>query len=170
MKHILRTFFALIILLSVSNMVSAQKFGHLNSAELLSQLPAWKSAEKELETFSKQKESQLANLQQDYAGKVEKLQGDIQSGIITKIEEQTRTEELYGLQAKMQEFSAQAQQEVLQKEQSLTEPIINKIKTSIESVAAEGGFTYIFDTSTGVLLYFPPADDVTAMVKSKLGM
>jgi len=170
MKYILKSCFALIILLSVSNIVSAQKFGHINSAELLSQLPAWKAAEKELATFSKQKESQLTNLQQDYATKVEKLQGDIQSGIITKVEEQTRTEELYAMQQKMQEFSANAQQEVLQKEQSLTTPIIDKIKSSIDAVAAEGGFKYIFDTSTGVLLYFPPADDVTSMVKSKLGM
>ncbi len=170
MKYLLKSFVALVILMSVSNFVSAQKFGHLNSADLLSQLPDWKSAEKSLETFSKQKESQLATMQQEYAGKVEKLQVDIQSGIITKVEEQTRTEELYGMQQRMQEFSVKAQQEVIQKEQALTEPIINKIKTSIESVASEGGFTYIFDTSTGVLLYFPPGDDVTALVKSKLGM
>ncbi len=170
MKYILSSFFAIMMLLASTNIATAQSFGHLNSDDLLNQLPAWKAAEKDVETFALQKENQLQSMQQDYQTKVQKLQQDIQSGIITKVEEQTRTQELYALQQSLQEFSMKAQQELEEKRIGATQPIIESVQNSIDAVAAENGFTYIFDTRSGALLYFPPADDVTALVKAKLGM
>ena len=43
------------------------------------------------------------------------------------------------------------------------------VRDAIEAVGKEQGFTYIFDTSTGVTLY-NGGEDVTDLVKTKLGM
>ncbi len=170
MKNIIKIALIACLFFVGTNMVSAQKFGHLNSAELLTQLPAWKAAEKELATYSQQLENQMGSMQNEYQTKAQKLSSDIQAGIITKQQEDERTQELYGLQQEMQTFSVTAQQNVMKKEQELTAPIIENVKSSIEAVASEQGFTYIFDTSTGILLHAPDGDDVTTLVKSKLGI
>ena len=54
------------------------------------------------------------------------------------------------------------------KEQELLKPIMDKVNQAIQDVAAEGGYAMIFDA--GVLLYAAEGTDVSAQVKSKLGM
>jgi outer membrane protein len=49
-------------------------------------------------------------------------------------------------------------------------PIIDKAKKAIEDVAKENGYTYIFDSSVGVLLYYENSDDIMTLVKKKLGL
>ena len=54
------------------------------------------------------------------------------------------------------------------KEQELIEPILTKAKKAIEEVAKENGYTYIFDTSIGAVLYWEEGDNVLNLVKKKL--
>jgi len=56
------------------------------------------------------------------------------------------------------------------KEQSLLQPIIDKAKNAINEVAKEGSFTYILDSSVGVVLYSVESDDILPLVKKKLGL
>ena len=49
-------------------------------------------------------------------------------------------------------------------------PILKRIDTAIKAVAKEYGYFYIFDSSSGVLLFVPESRDVTNLVKKKLGM
>ena len=53
------------------------------------------------------------------------------------------------------------------------EPILIKLQDAIEAVGKENGYDYILNAdnfSGGVILYKKPGDDVTALVKAKLGM
>ena len=61
------------------------------------------------------------------------------------------------------------QNDLAQMEQQLLAPMIERVRKAIQDVGAEQGFTYIFDTSTGVTLY-NGGEDVTELVKTKLGM
>ena len=56
------------------------------------------------------------------------------------------------------------------KRQKLLQPLIDKVNNAIKQVATEGQFTYIFDSSTGILLYAADSMDVTASVRLKLGI
>ena len=78
--------------------------------------------------------------------------------------------EIMDLQQRIQSFQASAQEQLQMKEQDLLQPIIDKAKKAIEDVAKENGYTYIFDSGLGVLLYMPEGDDVKALVKTKLGI
>jgi outer membrane protein len=57
-----------------------------------------------------------------------------------------------------------------QDEQDLINPIIEKAKKAIEQVAKENGYTYIFDTSVGAVLYWEESDNVLSLVKKKLNL
>jgi outer membrane protein len=50
----------------------------------------------------------------------------------------------------------------------LSKPIQEKAKKAIDAVAKEGGYKYILDTSSGVVLFHEPSDDVLMLVKKKL--
>jgi len=54
-------------------------------------------------------------------------------------------------------------------EQRKLEPILNKAKDAIESVAKAHNFTYVFDASSGTLLYMG-GEDVTKLVCTHLGL
>jgi len=49
-------------------------------------------------------------------------------------------------------------------------PIIEKARKAIDAVATEKGYTYIFDNSSGVLLFAKDSENIAADVKAKLGL
>lgn len=150
--------------------VIAQKLGHINSAELLAQMPKMKSAETQLETFTKQLDQQYQSKITDYSTKEQKLYEDIQKGILSQIEQQSRAAELEELRRTIGEFELKAQQDIASKRENLLNPILDEAQKAIEDVAAENGFTYIFDLSAGSILYYPPSDDIMQLVRAKLGI
>jgi outer membrane protein len=145
------------------------KIGHLNSNDLLEAMPEKAKSQKTLQDYSKQLEDQLTSMQNelekkynDYLSKKDSL-----SDLIKKNKE----EELTSLQQRIQSFQTNAQQELQKKEQDLLKPIIDKAKKAIEEVAKDNSYTYIFDTGTGAVLYFPQdSDDILPLVKKKLGI
>jgi outer membrane protein len=52
----------------------------------------------------------------------------------------------------------------------LTSPIIEKARKAVEDVATENSYTYVFNSTEGLLLYATPSDDITDLVKAKLGI
>ena len=44
------------------------------------------------------------------------------------------------------------------------------LQSAIDAVASENGYAYIFDYSTGFVLYADASTDVSSLVKSKLGL
>ena len=61
--------------------------------------------------------------------------------------------------------------EALQKkQQEIMEPIITKARKAIEDVFNEEGYTYIFDKSSGSILFAKETEDIMPLVKKKLGI
>ena len=89
---------------------------------------------------------------------------------MSELVKKDKEEELTSLGTRIQNFQQQAQQSLEQQEQALIEPIVNKAKKAIEQVAKENGYTYIFDTSAGSLLFWEESDNVLASVKKKLNL
>ena len=72
--------------------------------------------------------------------------------------------------ARIQEFQENAQKQLQEREAELLKPIIDRAKKAIEDVAREGGYTYVFDSGTGALLYQQDSEDLMPQVKKKLGL
>jgi outer membrane protein len=146
----------------------SNKFGHINSAELLGLMPERKSAAAKMDSITKDVEKQLQEMMTEYRAKQEKYSSEAPK--LSELVKKDKEEELTSLGTRIQNFQQQAQQSLEQQEQALIEPIVNKAKKAIEQVAKENGYTYIFDTSAGSLLFWEESDNVLASVKKKLNL
>lgn len=165
MKKVLIAIIALSTTLSVS---AQQKFGHIDSAALLELMPEKATAEKDLQAFAKEFETALQEMAKEYEGKIQSFQANEKSMVETV--RNTKMREIADLERRIQEFQQQAQEEVGKKEQEVLTPIIDKARKAIDEVAADKGYTYVFDSSLGVLLYADDSEDILADVKAKLGL
>jgi outer membrane protein len=159
------TFLFLITLITLSTF-SQNKFGYIDSQELLMLMPERKNAESEVQNFAKGLESQLAAMTAEYQESVQDYQSNESS--FTDLIKQDKIAEITGLEQRIQAFQQNAQQSLQKKEQELLEPILSKARSAIEEVAFEGNFTYIFDKSVGSILYAKESENVLSLVKKKL--
>lgn len=159
------TFLVLISLITLSTF-SQNKFGYIDSQELLMLMPERKTAESEVQSFAKSLESQLAAMTAEYQESVQDYQSNEAS--YTDLIKQDKIAEITGLEQRIQAFQQNAQQSLQKKEQELLEPILSKARSAIEEVAIEGNFTYIFDKSVGSILYAKESENVLSLVKKKL--
>ena len=163
MKKIL--LLSLTFLISISSF-SQNKFGYIDSQELLLLMPERKTAEEEVQTFAKSLESQLQAMTAEYQQSVQEYQAN--EATYTDLVKQDKVTEITGLEQRIQSFQQNAQQALQSKEQELLEPILQKARRAIEDVASEGVYTYIFDKSVGSILYVKESENILEKVKKKL--
>ena len=163
MKKIL--LLSLTFLISISSF-SQNKFGYIDSQELLLLMPERKTAEEEVQTFAKSLESQLQAMTAEYQQSVQEYQAN--EATYTDLVKQDKVTEITGLEQRIQSFQQNAQQSLQSKEQELLEPILQKARKAIEDVASEGDYTYIFDKSVGSILYVKESENILEKVKKKL--
>ncbi len=149
---------------------SAQKFGYINSAVLLGELPEVKAADSELETYQKQLMSSGESMVKAFETKYNQYAKEAAEGLLSKVQMQEKEGELGLEQQKIQQYEVEVQQKILQKREELYQPILDKVKAAIENVGKDNGYTMIFDSSGGMLLHANDGDDVMALVKAKLGL
>ena len=159
------TFLALLSFLTLSS-IAQNKFGYIDSQELLILMPERKAAETEVQDFAKSLEAQLGSMTAEYQESVQEYQAN--EDTYTDLVKQDKVAEITGLEQRIQTFQQNAQQSLQTKEQELLEPILAKARKAIEDVAEEGGFTYIFDKSQGSILYAKESENVLPLVKKKL--
>lgn len=161
----------LMVVVALSTTVTAQKsakIGHINSNDLLSAMPERNEVQKELEEYAGQLKVTLDAMRKEYETKV----GDFQAkqDVMTDIIKNNKIKEITDLEKRIGEFQQTAEADLQKKEQALLQPIIDKAKTAINDVAKENGYTYVLDSSVGVVLYSVEGDDILPKVKTKLGI
>ena len=67
-------------------------------------------------------------------------------------------------------FEQDSQQQILKKSEDLIKPLMDKINPGIKEVAAENNYDYIFDYSSGFVLFADKTTDVSQQIKTKLGI
>jgi outer membrane protein len=78
--------------------------------------------------------------------------------------------EIQQMEERIQGFQQSAQDDIQKKSEEYLLPIEKKVKDAIKAVAKESSFTYVFDINTPGLLYAIETDDITGLVKKKLGL
>jgi outer membrane protein len=162
----------LIIVLTFSFFqLSAQnvKYGYIDSSVLLEKMPERAQAEKDLQEFSNQLESQVIQMSNEFEIKLAEYQEKSEKWI-----PETRSDkeqELQQLQQKIEVFATEAQQKIVEKESVLIEPILKKAKDVIEEVGKEKGYLFVYDTSTGCILYVSEeCENILPFVLAKMGI
>jgi len=135
-------------------------------------MPKVKEAESNLETLGKQLQAKGQKMMTDYQTKYQDLQRRVQAGDIAPKDQDAQVAMLKDDEDKIQQFQQEMQTQLSEKREALLAPILDEIKTAIQTVAKDNGYTYIFDGSpgVGVLLYADEATNITPLVKAKLGL
>ncbi|HMX40576.1 MAG TPA: OmpH family outer membrane protein [Saprospiraceae bacterium] len=163
----------LLLALGIASALSAQtapRYGHMNLGNLLEELPETKTANESLKVFADKLSATDDSLTRAFQTAYSALEAEYKAGGLTPVQAQKRQEELQKQQEFIQKFEQEAQQKVSDKRDELLKPILAKINDAIKAVAKEAGYAMIFDTSSGVMLFAADTEDVTALVKKKLGI
>ena len=168
MKNIMKIIAALLLIITASG-VSAQKFAHINSQELLAAMPESDSAQAMIEKLAANYESQLEEMQVELNKKYDDYLNNRDS--YTDLIRQTKESEISDLQSRIQQFETIATQELQTKRTELLRPILDKANGAIKNVAETNNFIYVFDISQGNPIYYSDQSvDILPLVKVKLGL
>lgn len=160
-----------ILVVAMSTSVFGQKavkIGHINSNELLSAMPERAKIQTELETYANDLRSTLETMRKEYETKIQEFQA--KQDVMTDVIKNSKVKEITDLEKRITEFQQTAEADLQKKEQELLQPVIDKAKEAINAVAKENAYTYVLDSSVGVVLYSVEGDDILPLVKKKLGL
>lgn len=163
------TFLALVLsFLSLAG-INAQNFGYMNSAAFVADLQEVKTANSTLENLQKSKGQVIENMIKGLQSKAQALEQKKQAGTISPKAYDTQMKNLESEQSKIVALQESSSKELEAKRNELFDPILKKVNDAIQAVAKEKSLNYVFDTSTGILLFADEALDVTEAVKTKYG-
>ena len=159
-----------VALFVMSGIANAQvKIAHVNTAEILDAMPDKSKAEKSLEKYYGELQSQLETMAKEYQTKMQDYEAN--QATMSNLVKQSKEKEIVDLQTRITQFQANAENEFENKRAELLKPILDKIQNAINAVGKEKGYTYMLDLATGAAVYVGDnAVDATKDVKSKLGI
>ena len=169
MKNVLKLTLAVVMMMGASSLY-AQKFGRINTSDVIAAMPEATQAQTNLDAFVKDLSDTFETMQVELNTKVTDLQKN--EATMTESMKQLKYKEAQDLSARMEEYQRNAQQEIQLKQAELMRPVQEKAMAAINKVAKEGGYLAIFDTSIPSMAYFDESNmtDILPLVKSELGI
>lgn len=147
----------------------AQKFGHVNSQEIIQVMPEYTKAKTEVDALQKQYEADLKSMQDELTKKSQSY--DTEKATLPANIKQRREQELQDMYQKIQQSYQDNQQALAKASQEKMQVITTKVVDAIKQVGQAGGYVYIMDVSGGIpYISTTLSTDVTAQVKTKLGL
>ena len=161
MKKAIKLTLAVVFVMGATSLFAQQKFGRINTQEIIVGMPETKEMQTNMEAYAKDLQDNLESMTVEYNQKLQEFQKNFNT--LSESVRQLKENDLNALIQRRNEFEQAAQ---------LLAPIIEKAKNAIDKVAAAGGYLAVFDTSTGSLAYFDEASltDIAPAVKKELGI
>ncbi len=169
MKKMLLTVAVLIVGVTMGY---SQKFAYVNTDYILGRIPAYDAAQKQLDKFSEEWQKEVDAKRSD----IEKLYKDYQAERVLLTEEMRtkREDEIMNREKEVKDLQKKyfAPEGMLYKKRTeLVKPIQDDVFTAVKDLAAEGGYSIIFDTSAGpTMLFTDPKFDKSDDVLKKMGI
>jgi outer membrane protein len=160
-----------VLLVSMSFMLSAQKFAFVDTDYILNSIPTYESAQEQIDIMSKDWQSEIDAKYAD----IEKLYKEYQAEKVLLTEEMKmqREEEIIQKEREVKELQRKyfgPEGDLFKKRKELIEPIQNDIFNAVKEIATEGNYAVIFDAAGGAsMLFSDPKYDKSDEVLEKLG-
>ena len=170
MKTLFKLTLALAVVAVCGSTASAQKFGYINMAELVTLMPESDSASVKLQALQKELGDQLDAVQVEFNTKYQEYQKN--QATYSEAVNQLKTKELNDLQNRYQELQQVASQQFQKTQGDLLTPIYDKAQKAVEKVSKDNGFTLVFNVTSDPLAYYNSATvtDVLPLVKKELNL
>ncbi len=162
-----KTIISLLLTLAVVFSLQAQKFGYVNSAELIRSLPEVKTADKQLESYQKQLFTKGEELVKTFEKAYNDYMAKVNSGELSQLQMQQEEAKLTADNQKIKEYEVEVQNLLATKKQELYQPILDRVQKAIVQVGEELGYTMIFETSMGALLFVEEGENLFEKIKAK---
>lgn len=169
MKNLTKlTLIAVIVLCSTS--AFAQKYGYINTQELISVMPERDSVQTKLTAYSKELGTMLESIQVELNNKYNDYQKNLAT--LSEAVRQLKEKELQDLQGRLEEFQQNAQQSLQKMQGELMTPVIERAEAAIKKVSKANAIMMVFDLSSGALAYYDTVTmtNVLPLVKTELGI
>ncbi|KXB45100.1 outer membrane protein [Bacteroidales bacterium KA00344] len=143
----------------------AQKFGKVNTQNIMQTLPEISKINGELEATAKQYENELKSMQEELQRQSDAY--DKGKSTMNATAQQAKEQELQQLYQKIQQTYQDNQQKLQKAQQEKMQPVIVKVRNAIENVGKAGGYTYIFEEGVAVFTG-SNVEDVTSKVQAEI--
>ena len=162
-----------ILLIAAMAFVSAAafaqpKFAHVNFTELYQLMPEADEARATMTAASNEAQETYQAMMDEFQTKYSQYQQKASTWTATIRE--SKEKELSDMQARIQEFSQNVQQELAAQEQQLMAPLYQKAQDTVTKLAKDGGYIYVFEASS--VLYVDPSQstDLTPAARKALNI
>lgn len=167
----MKRFILLIIFVGMVSAVWAQKIAFVDSEYILKNIPAYESANEQLNQLAKKYEAEIkgrfeevANLYETYKNESVFLAADMK----VKKENEIVEKEQAAKRLQQQYFGQEG--DLFKRRESLVKPIQDQVYNAISAIATEKGYGAVFDKSSGFgLMYSDVRYDISDEVLSRLG-
>ena len=166
MKKIFLIAAAAVVSLSVS--AQSLKFAHVNYTELVQLMPEADQARAAIAASGKEAEETFQGMFEEYQNKAQQYQQKAETW--TAAVRQSKEKELGDIQARLQEFQQTIQQELAQQQNQLMAPIQQKAIETVEKLAKEGGYIYVFEASSMLYIDSKQSTDLTPAARKALNI
>lgn len=165
---------ALVILLALPMGVFAQnlKFGHINAQEIITVMPEFTKAQKDIQTLEQQLTTELQRTQEEFNKKYQEFQQAISKDSLPANIAERRQKELQDMAQRQEQFQQEAAQQMQKAQNDAMVPIYKKLDDAIKAVGVAEGVIYIFDVARTPIPYINESMSVnlTSKVKAHLGI
>ena len=165
-----------VVILSIMLMSSAclwaQKFGYVDTEYILKKVPAYKSAQDQLDKLSAQYQKEVETKYKTVDDLFKKYQAE--KVLLTEDMRQKRENEIVTKEKEVKDlqksyFSPEGT--LAKKREELLKPVQDKIYTAIKDIATDGGYATIFDVANNPgMIYNNPRFDLSDKVLEKMGL
>lgn len=157
------------LILAFSQTGNAQKFGHVNSSDIIQAHPMISTANTQLDTYQKSLMGPYDTQSKAFEAQYKVFVDETNSGTLSQVATQNKQAALQTQQDSLTSMEQQIKFKVMQKREALLRPILTEVDSIIQTIGKEGHYTMIFDTSvSGALLFAEEGNDLTDTVKSRL--
>jgi outer membrane protein len=155
--------------------MAQQKFGHVNTSEIIPLMPEYTQAQTELNAMGKEYDDELKRTQEEFTRKYQELVQQADS--LPKNILERRQKELQDMEQRNQDYIQEANQNMQRAQSEKMTPILQKLDAAIQAVGKADGYLYIFDLGVAGVIGRAPipyigsgSTDLTARVKAELGI
>jgi outer membrane protein len=160
-----------VVILLTTAATFAQKYAFVDTEYIRKNIPAFNTAQENLDKLSKQWEKEVA----DGYAVVEQMYKSYQneSVLLSQDMKTKREEAIIAKEKEMKDLQNKyfgMQGELFKKREELVKPIQDEILKAIKEIAVEGSYAVIFDSAAGGnILFANPKYDISDQVLQKLG-
>ena len=146
----------------------SQKIGYVDSQTIIDMMPESAKIKQDLQAYYNELQAELQAMATEYQNKMRDYEAN--SATMSNILRQSKEKEIMDLQGRIQDFQANAENDLADKQEELSKPMLDKIKAAIDDVVKAKGLAYVFEKTVILSIGDSGSIDITPDVKAKLGL